>query len=95
MKMEKTGCSETSAYKIQTKGNYPEESIQLDLPSFRMLHNSEKVVLYRRFGTKCRPRLEGARSFKVGTDKLSRNVGNKLPIYPAVRVITAQLSVLM
>jgi len=24
--MEQTGCSETSAYKIQTPGNYPEES---------------------------------------------------------------------
>ena len=23
-----TGCSETSGYKIQTSGNYPEESIQ-------------------------------------------------------------------
>jgi hypothetical protein len=31
MKMEQTECSETSAYKIQTPGNYPEESI----------HNSE------------------------------------------------------
>jgi hypothetical protein len=28
MKMEQTLCSETSAYKIQTPGNYPEESIQ-------------------------------------------------------------------
>jgi hypothetical protein len=28
MKMEQTECSETSAYKIQTQGNYPEESIQ-------------------------------------------------------------------
>jgi len=28
MKMEKTEFSETSAYKIQTPGNYPEESIQ-------------------------------------------------------------------
>ena len=27
MKMEETECSETSAYKIQTLGNYPEESI--------------------------------------------------------------------
>jgi len=26
--MEQTECSETSAYKIQTAGNYPEESIQ-------------------------------------------------------------------
>jgi hypothetical protein len=28
MKMEQTECSETSAYKIQTPTNYPEESIQ-------------------------------------------------------------------
>ena len=28
MKMEKTECSETPAYKIRTPGNYPEESIQ-------------------------------------------------------------------
>jgi len=28
MKMEGTECSETSAYKIQTPGNYTEESIQ-------------------------------------------------------------------
>ena len=28
MTMEQTECSETSAYKIQTPGNYPEESIQ-------------------------------------------------------------------
>jgi hypothetical protein len=26
MKMEQTECSETSAYKIQTPGNYPEEN---------------------------------------------------------------------
>ena len=28
MKMEQTECCETSAYKIQTPGNYPKESIQ-------------------------------------------------------------------
>jgi len=28
MKMEQTECSETSAYKIQMPGNYPEEKIQ-------------------------------------------------------------------
>jgi len=28
MKMEQTECSEMSAYKIYTLGNYPEESIQ-------------------------------------------------------------------
>jgi len=28
MKMEQVDCSETSAYKVQTPGNYPEENIQ-------------------------------------------------------------------
>jgi len=28
MKMEQAECSETSAYKIQTPGNYPEENRQ-------------------------------------------------------------------
>jgi hypothetical protein len=28
MKIKQTECSEISAYKIQTPGNYPEESIQ-------------------------------------------------------------------
>jgi len=28
MKMEQTKCSETSAYKIQAPGHYPEENIQ-------------------------------------------------------------------
>jgi hypothetical protein len=28
MKMEQAECSETSAYKIQTPGNYPEENIE-------------------------------------------------------------------
>jgi len=28
MKMEQTECSEKSAYKIQSPGNYPKESIQ-------------------------------------------------------------------
>jgi len=28
MKMEQTECSETSAYELQTSGNYPKENIQ-------------------------------------------------------------------
>ena len=32
MKMEHTGCPETSAYKIQTPGNYPEVNIQQTVP---------------------------------------------------------------
>jgi len=31
MKMEQTECSETTAYKIQTPGNYPEENIQQEI----------------------------------------------------------------
>ena len=34
MKMEQTECSETSAYKIQTPGNYPEENIQNNMFRF-------------------------------------------------------------
>jgi len=29
--LENTQCSETSAYKIQTPGNYPEENIQKEV----------------------------------------------------------------
>jgi hypothetical protein len=36
MKMEQTECSETSAYKIQTLGNYPEENIQQTLTRHAM-----------------------------------------------------------
>jgi hypothetical protein len=35
MKMEQIECSEMSAYKIQTPGNYPEESIQRGIYSLR------------------------------------------------------------
>jgi len=31
MKMQQAECSETSAYKIQAPGNYPEESIQQNI----------------------------------------------------------------
>jgi len=37
MKMEQTGCSGTSTYKIQTWGNYPEEGIP---------HNTYKRFVY-------------------------------------------------
>jgi hypothetical protein len=36
MKMEQTECSETSAYKIQTPENYPEENIQKLYSSFNL-----------------------------------------------------------
>ena len=44
MKMEQTECSETSAYKIQTPGNYPEESIkQTDILLVIYLHKQQVV----------------------------------------------------
>ena len=49
MKMEQTECSETSAYKIQTTGNYPEESIHY--PSVKFPENpsfGSRVVPYGR-----------------------------------------------
>ena len=39
MKIEHTECSETSAYKIQTTENYPEESIQ-QLPKYNRLQRN-------------------------------------------------------
>jgi len=37
MNNEQTECSETSAYKIQILGNYPEESLQHWQPSIRLI----------------------------------------------------------
>jgi len=37
MKMEQTECSETSAYKLQTPGNYPEENIQHSTGLLKMI----------------------------------------------------------
>jgi hypothetical protein len=34
LKIEWTGCSKTLAYKIQTPGNYPEESIKQIYPNY-------------------------------------------------------------
>jgi hypothetical protein len=39
--MEQTECSETSAYKIQTPGNYPEENIQ---QSDSLLHIKSEIL---------------------------------------------------
>jgi len=38
MKMEQTECSETSAYKIQTPGNYPEQNIQQNITTLLHLY---------------------------------------------------------
>ena len=50
MKMEQTECSETSAYKIQTPGNYPEESIQHSEHSESLNSRSELVVTVNTYG---------------------------------------------
>jgi hypothetical protein len=48
MKMEQTECSETSAYKIQTPGTYPEESIQQSSPNLTVsLRGTLSVDLVR------------------------------------------------
>ena len=39
MKMEQTECSETSAYKIQTPGNYLKESIKLTDECLEVLYS--------------------------------------------------------
>jgi len=43
MKMEQTECSETSAYKIQTPGNYPEENIQHVYNTSLIIYNHEQI----------------------------------------------------
>jgi hypothetical protein len=42
MKMEEIECSETSAYKIQTPVNYPEENIQHSYFVFLSAHNEKR-----------------------------------------------------
>jgi hypothetical protein len=60
--MEQTKCSETSVFKIQMPGNYPEESIK------HTEHGeSLKLRIFHLYGE------ETAR--KNGTDKVFRNVG--------------------
>jgi hypothetical protein len=45
MKMEQTECSETWAYKFQTPGNYPEESIQQSEQD-KSLKSGRKMFIY-------------------------------------------------
>ena len=51
--MEQTGCSETSAYKIQTPDNYPEESIQHFTTAGFVFHSSpcKHTHTHTRIGT--------------------------------------------
>ena len=73
MRMEQTECSETSAYKIQTPGNYPEESLQHSedggslKPRIINLYGEETARHIRLF-EKLHIKNEG------GTDRAFRNV---------------------
>jgi len=49
MKMEQTECSETSAYKIQTSGNYPEVSIQQNKQVVYSSRHTLKIFVYSCF----------------------------------------------
>ena len=51
LKMKQTECSEMSTYKIQTPGNYPEESVQHSEHSESL--KSRTKDLYERQGAKC------------------------------------------
>jgi hypothetical protein len=53
MKMEQTECSETSAYKIQTPGNYQKENIQhtehgenLKSRNIQGIHKIKEIIIY-------------------------------------------------
>jgi hypothetical protein len=82
MKMEQTECSETSAYKTQTPGNYPEQSIQ------RSEHGgSLKSRIYWYLFTDFSGQPVGPISVfdcltrEEETDWSSRNVGKRLQTY--------------
>jgi hypothetical protein len=49
MKMEQIECSETTAYKIQTPGNHPEENIQHTEQGLIPLPGDLKLVTTIRF----------------------------------------------
>ena len=53
MKMEQTGHSETSAYKSQTPGNYPEECIQ-DSEHGESFKSSTDLILNVYLGNRCK-----------------------------------------
>jgi hypothetical protein len=46
--MEQTESSETSAYKIQTPGNYPEENIQNNITFLSLVQNMNQMVVYKK-----------------------------------------------
>jgi len=68
MMMERTECSETSAYKIQTPGIYPEESTHHCVMSTPVLLHAYQALL---IGSVLRP--------DEGGSNVLRNVGIFLP----------------
>jgi len=60
MKMEQTECSETSAYKFQTPGNHPKESIQHSVHSESLKSTKKDLV------ETCLLRLFSVTSVKMG-----------------------------
>ena len=55
MKMEQTECSETSAYKIHTPGNYPKENIQQKYITYKIKKKAYKT--YNQKNTKERKQI--------------------------------------
>jgi hypothetical protein len=60
--MEQTECSETSAYKIQTPGNYPEENIQ---------HTEHGESLKSRMFVGCFPKCPGFSAIPIYTKNVA------------------------
>ena len=78
MKMEQTECFETSAYKIQAPGNYPEENIQHQF-CLQGSSSSRRLLDPRRWDW-----YVVSKRRKEIINMLSRNVGKQLPIYSTV-----------
>jgi hypothetical protein len=55
--LEQTECSETSAYKFQTPGNYPKESIQHKHGGSNILERLKKYNPRNACGKEKRPRI--------------------------------------
>jgi hypothetical protein len=53
MKMEQTGCSETSAYKIQMPGHYPEENTEHSFCCFAHEEMLTATAVLHHFWTQC------------------------------------------
>jgi hypothetical protein len=80
MKMEQTECSETSEYKIQTPGNYPEESLQQYPLCFKRLVQEKQIFSPSRVRTK-----------EInGEGKLIGSLRNKSGVYMILPTLVSQ-----